>query len=385
MMIDALRSVSPLFEPFQLKGLALRNRIVLPPMSFHAGRDGVPGEDVMDYYRKRAEGGAGLLLTEGIYVDHPVASDKTHALRFTDKALPAWAELARRIHEAGGLIMPQLFHDGLMYDQVEMVKGREVAYDPAKGQMGPSGYIYPGVQVKEEMTQAEIDGAIDAFARGGENAKRHGFDGVELHGAHGYFIDQFFWEETNKRTDGYGGSIRNRARFAEEIVAEIRRRVGPEFPILMRLSQWKLQDYGAKIARSPQELEELLAPLVDAGVDMFDCSQRRYWLPEFPGSELNLAGWIRKISGKPAITVGSVGLSADMTQSFEAAMDAEIVNLDRLMERFERDEFDLVAVGRAQIADPEWTNKVQEGRTGELRKFSVSILAQSPGNADVLR
>lgn len=385
-MTEGSRPVQPLFEPFRLKNLELRNRIVLPPMSFHAGREGVPGQDVIDYYRKRAEGGAGLLLTEGIYVDHSAASDKDHVLRFhTDAALQAWGTLAGQVHEAGGLIMPQLFHNGLMYDQVEMVKGREVSYDPAKGEIGPSGYIHPGVKVRDEMTQAEIDGAIDAFARGGENAKRLGFDGVEIHGAHGYLVDQFFWEKTNMRGDGYGGSIRNRARFAEDIVREIRRRVGPDFPILMRLSQWKLQDYGAKVANDPQELEALLAPLIDAGVDMFDGSQRRYWLPEFPGSDLNFAGWIKKISGKPVITVGSVGLSADMTQSFESVMDAEIVNLDRLMERFGRDEFDLVAVGRALIADAEWPNKIREGRTSELRKFSVSILAQSPGNADVLR
>ena len=160
------------------------------------------------------------------------------------------------------------------------------------------------------MSQREIDSVIDAFARGAEDAKRLGFDGAEIHGAHGYLVDQFFWDKLNQRTDGYGGTMRNRARFAAEIVAEARRRVGSDFPILMRISQWKLQDYGAKVATTPQELQDWVEPLVDAGVDVIDCSQRRYWQPEFAGSTLNLAGWVKKISGKPTIAVGSVGTSS---------------------------------------------------------------------------
>ena len=134
--------------------------------------------------------------------------------------------------------------------------------------------------------------------------------------AHGYLIDQFFWSPLNQRTDRYGGSPRARGQFGAEVVAECRRRVGPDFPILLRISDWKLIDYRRRLAENPQELEELLAPLVDAGVDLFDCSQRRFWEPTFAGSDLNLAGWTKKVTGVPTMTVGSVGLDCDLMESF---------------------------------------------------------------------
>src|SRR5690606_37179672 len=121
--------------------------------------------------------------------------------------------------------------------------------------------------------------------------------------AHGYLIDQFLWHVPNRRMDGYGGSAVNRARLAVEIVQECRRRVGPDFPLLIRLSQWKTTDYTAKLGETPQELEALLCPIADAGVDLIDCSQRRFWQPEFDGSDMNFAGWTKKLTGKPTMSV----------------------------------------------------------------------------------
>jgi 2,4-dienoyl-CoA reductase-like NADH-dependent reductase (Old Yellow Enzyme family) len=217
------------------------------------------------------------------------------------------------------------------------------------------------------MTESDIADVIAGFAKSAGYAKQLGFDGVEIHGAHGYVIDQFFWDGTNQRDDLYGGSLEARTRFAAEIVEAVRDAVGRDFPLLLRFSQWKQQDFGAKLARDPGELERFLAPLVDAGVDCFHCSTRRFWEPEFPetGSDLNLAGWTKRISGKATITVGSVGLTEDFITAYRT-QGAETAGIDRLLEMLARGDFDLVAVGRALIANPEWPNKVRAGKFDEL-------------------
>jgi 2,4-dienoyl-CoA reductase-like NADH-dependent reductase (Old Yellow Enzyme family) len=187
-------------------------------------------------------------------------------------------------------------------------------------------------------------------------------------------IDQFFWHPTNQRTDGYGGqTLVERTRFAAELVRAVRMAVGPDFPISLRISQWKLQDYAAKLATTPQEMEAWLVPLVEAGVDIFHCSQRRFWEPEFTGSDLNFAGWVKKLTGKSTITVGSIGLSGDFIAAFQGEKAAPS-SLDELLRRFDRGDFDLVAVGRSLITDAGWARKIREGRSSELRGFSKEAL-----------
>jgi 2,4-dienoyl-CoA reductase-like NADH-dependent reductase (Old Yellow Enzyme family) len=225
------------------------------------------------------------------------------------------------------------------------------------------------------MAQADIDAAIESFAAAAVLAQRLGCDGVEIHGAHGYLLDQFFWSTTNQRSDRYGGGLERRGRFAVEVVQEIRRRVGPSFPVLLRFSQWKQLDYDAKLFTSPDELTRFLRPLVDAGVDVFHCSTRRFWDPAFTGSDLTLAGWTRKLSGRPTIAVGSVTLGNDFKspqgKQFAAIDQAAI---DRLEDFLARGEFDLVAVGRALLANPDWVRTVAERGAEALQPFSRDML-----------
>jgi 2,4-dienoyl-CoA reductase-like NADH-dependent reductase (Old Yellow Enzyme family) len=223
------------------------------------------------------------------------------------------------------------------------------------------------------MTRRDLDDVIGAFAEAAAAAERIGFDGVELHGAHGYLIDQFLWAGTNRRTDAYGGDPVARTRFAAEIVAAVRETVSPGFPVIFRYSQWKQDAYDARLAETPEALEAILAPLAEAGVDAFHASTRRYWIPEFEGSDLNLAGWTRKLTGRPAITVGSVGLDGDFIRTF-AGEGAPVQGIDNLLDRLERDEFDLVAVGRALLQDPEWAAKVLGGRFEELEPYDTAAL-----------
>jgi 2,4-dienoyl-CoA reductase-like NADH-dependent reductase (Old Yellow Enzyme family) len=226
------------------------------------------------------------------------------------------------------------------------------------------------------MTENDITDTIAAFGRAAADAKRLGFDCLELHGAHGYLIDQFFWDGLNQRTDAYGGNdLTSRSRLAVELVQEVRRQVGEDFVISLRLSQWKQQDYEVKLAHTPQELATWLTPLADAGVDIFHCSQRRFWEPEFEheNSDLNFAGWVKKLTGKTTITVGSVGLSGEFLAGF-AGEASEPRSLDELLRRLDRQDFDLVAVGRQLIVDPNWVENIRHGRTADLKGYSREAL-----------
>jgi 2,4-dienoyl-CoA reductase-like NADH-dependent reductase (Old Yellow Enzyme family) len=362
---------NPLFSPFQHKSLSLPNRIVMAPMTRSKSPGGVPAEDVAAYYRLRAEGGVGLIITEGTTVDRDGASNNENIPNFHAPAsVEGWRRVVEEVHAAGGKIAPQIWHQGMM-------RKPGTGPVPEAKSDGPSGLSASGKQVAEPMTDADIADTIEAFAKGAGLAKDIGFDAVELHGAHGYLVDQFFWDRSNLRDDAYGGDIKQRTRFAADIISAIRTRVGPDYVIIHRFSQWKQQDYGARLAQTPDELAAFLEALVDAGVDIFHCSTRRFWEPEFDGSELNLAGWTKKLTGKPTITVGSVGLrGSDFINSFkgESSEVADLDDLAALETRIESGEFDLVAVGRALVTNPDWALKVRDRRFAELAPYSPSAL-----------
>ena len=369
---------SGLFTPFQLGKHTLPGRLVFPPMGLQVCENGIPGEAAADYYARRAQGGASVVFTEGVYIDHPSSGDNPLLGRFSgEDAFPAWRRVADRVHAAGGLAIPELWHVGLIYSGVAKLAGEELAYRPELGQVSPSGYIDPASKVCDGMTQGEIDEVIAAYARGAAKAVELGFDGVEIHAAHGYLPDQFFWKALNHRTDKYGGSPRARGQFAADVAAACRAEMREGMPLVMRISNWKMVDFDARIADTPQELEELLAPAVEAGVDLFDCSQRRFWEPCFDdGSDLNLAGWVKKVTGVPTCTIGSIGLDSDFFVSLGEGRTSErdLTRLDDLMRRFDRGDFDLVAVGRAMIAEPDWPKIVQRGALDELKAFTPKAL-----------
>jgi 2,4-dienoyl-CoA reductase-like NADH-dependent reductase (Old Yellow Enzyme family) len=361
-------ATNALFKPYSHGNLSLTNRIVMAPMTRQFSPNGVPTPDVAAYYKRRAQGGTGLIITEGTTVNDNVATMDANIPQFHgEQALSGWKTVVDEVHSVGGKIMPQLWHVG-------MARVAEKAPFPDLPSAGPSGLFKPRKQGAEPMTVQHIESVIAAFAQAAADAKSIGMDGIEIHGAHGYLIDQFFWEGTNQRSDSWGGSMENRGRFAVEIIKAIRAATGPDFPIILRYSQWKQQDYTARLAHSPQELEQFLIPLSEAGVDVFHCSQRRYWENEFEGSNLNLAGWTKKLTGKPTITVGSVGLNDDFFGAFKG-QDSSTRSVDDLLERLDAGEFDLVAVGRALLQDPNWANKIKENRTDELEQYSGKALS----------
>ena len=361
--------VKALFEPFRLGNLELPTRVVMAPMTRSFSPGGVPNSKVIEYYRRRAAAGVGLIITEGTTVNHPAANGYPNVPRFYgEDALAGWKKVVDAVHAEGGRIVPQLWHVGNVRKLGTEPDGDVPGY-------GPMEKLKDGKEVVHGMTQADIDNVIAAFAQAARDAQSIGMDGVEIHGAHGYLIDQFFWEGSNQRTDGYGGSLANRSRFAIELIKAVRAAVGPDFPIILRFSQWKQQDYSARLVLTPEALGEFLQPLSDAGVDIFHCSTRRFWEPEFDGSDLNLAGWTRQLTGKPTITVGSVGLDGEFLQ-FMVNTDkvAKPADLGALLTRLNNQEFDLVAVGRALLVDPDWAVKVRDGRQEDILPFSREAL-----------
>lgn len=342
----------------------------MAPMTRSFSPGGVPTADVAAYYSRRAAAEVGLILSEGTVIDRVSSSNDPNIPHFYgDRALAGWKEVIHNVHHAGGSMGPQIWHMGIM-------DNHQSGWLPSAPFEGPSALNRPGFSNGVAMTQTDIEEAVKAYGKAAAAAKRLGFDCVEVHGAHGYLIDQFFWEGTNNRSDNYGGkTLAERTRFAVEVIKEVRRQVGADFTIILRLSQWKPADYTFQLAKTPQEMDTWLQPLVDAGVDIFHCSQRRFWEPEFEGSDLNFAGWAKKITGKSTITVGSVGLSGEFLAAFKGE-SSEPSSLEELLRRMDRGDFDLVAVGRPLLADPNWVRKIREERTTELKGFSRAALMQ---------
>jgi 2,4-dienoyl-CoA reductase-like NADH-dependent reductase (Old Yellow Enzyme family) len=285
--------VDALFQPFRLKSLELKNRVVMAPMTRSFSPTGVPGENVAAYYRRRAESEVGLILSEGTVIDRPASRNDPDVPFFHgEEALAGWKRVIDEVHDVGGRMGPQIWHTG-------SVVSVRTEWTPPAPVESPSGLIAPDQPRGDVMSDEAIADTIAAFARAAGDAKRLGFDVVEIHGAHGYLLDQFFWNGTNERTDRFGGAtLKERARFAAEVVKSVREAVGPAFPVILRLSQWKQQDLAARLAETPAALADWLVPLVEAGADVLHCSQRRFWEPEFPEIDgeagLNFAGWAKK-------------------------------------------------------------------------------------------
>jgi len=360
--------VSSLFEPLSIKRLRIKNRFVMAPMTRAFSPNGIPTPDVAAYYQRRAASDVGLIVSEGTVVERPASKNNPGVPHFFGEALPAWQEVIARVHAAGGKMAPQLWHVGAQRD------ARHADWQPVPID-SPSGLAGPDKHSGEPMSDAAIQDTITAFQSAAAAACRLGFDAVELHGAHGYLIDQFFWRGTNLREDSWGGTtLRDRTRFAVEIVKRVREVMPADMPLILRLSQWKIGHFDIKLADTPEDLRNWLEPLAEAGVDVFHCSQRRYWEPEFAGSDLNFAGWAKKLTGKTTITVGSVGLSGEFIGSFRGE-SSQASGIDEVIRRLERGDFDLVAVGRALLGDPAWVQKIRDGRGEELQAFEPSALA----------
>ena len=350
-----------LFEPYKLKGLILRNRLVMAPMTRNKSPGGIPTDEVVAYYERRARGEVGLIITEGVEVSHDSSSAYPDVPRLDSiKARDGWKKVVEAIKKNDGAVIAQLWHCGGF---------RKKGMGPVPEVPGftASGLTRPEKNVAHAMDLDDIQQVIDAYAQDAKWCEEIGFDGVEIHGAHGYLIDNFFWSGTNKREDLYGGDLENRSQLATDITAAIRAKVSKEFIVGLRFSQWKQQDYEARLASTPEELKRVLTSPCEAGLDYVHSSMRRFWESEFDDSDDNLATWTKRITGLPTISVGSVALDGDF---IDMSAPASPVSIDKSIEDISSEKYDMVAVGRALLADPEWVIKIREGRLEDITPYS---------------
>lgn len=363
-MMDA--TIAPLFEPLAVSGLNLPNRIAMAPMTRRMvaeGDRGVPTPAMVGYYARRAEGGVGLIITEGTAIDDRHAFDTpTVPGIWSEDHVAAWRRVTDAVHAAGdgrSTIALQLWHTGRH-------GSNPIAPSPIAAPNRGGGFK----PTPREMTPDDLRQVKDAFVRGAANARHAGFDAVEVHGAHGYLLESFVSPATNQRRDEYGGSAENRRLYPLEIVRALRAELGAQFPIIYRFSQWKVEDPNAIIFHDAEALGEFVRALSDAGVTMLHASTANAVEPAFAGSTLTLAGWARELSGLPTIAVGRVSVSSSMNDT----EPVQVTDPRPAAELIVRGEADLVAVGRALIANPDWPKVVRAGRWRELKPYSRELL-----------
>ena len=354
-----------LFDEYKLKNLILRNRVVMAPMTRNQSPGGIPTNDVISYYARRAKAEVGLIITEGIEVSHIASSAYPNVPRLdTNKAREGWKKVVEGIKNNNGAVIAQLWHCG-GFRKLGMQPNPEVPGYTA------SGLVKPGKKVAHEMTLQDIKETIDAYASDAKICQELGFDGVEIHGAHGYLIDNFLWGGTNIREDSYGGSIQKRSQFVSDIIKAVKENVSDQFIVGLRFSQWKQHDFSAKLASTPDDLKKILMPPVEAGLDFLHSSMRRFWESEFEGSDENLAYWTKKISNIPTIGVGSVGLDSDF---IDMTAPATPTSIDKALDDIKKQKYDLIAVGRALLSDYEWVVKMKEGRLNDVIPYTKDAL-----------
>lgn len=365
-----MNSLTPLFSPLSIRGVQIRNRFMMPAMQRGFVRNSIPTDQMVEYLRSRGAGGVGLIISESCGVEHPSAYWQDVFCYLTRDSLGQWRKLVDAVKGTGARFLMQLWHPGSLR---EVNANSPFARYPT---LSPSGLIQEGRTNGRAISRQELDDVKAAYVRAAEHAISLGADGVEIHAAHGYFLDQFLWHETNRREDEYGGgTLAERARYPAEIVAAIRAVAGPNFVISFRLSQFKEVDYGASIANSPESLGELLSIIKSSGADCFNASSRKYYKPEWPDRDpiLGWAGWTKFLTDSVVISVGSVGLSSDIFEDLLDNKNPELRmarDLQDIVRRISANEFDLIGIGRAHIANADFVKKVYEQRLDDIIVFN---------------
>ena len=341
-----IMSYCNLMSPIKIKTMEIRNRVMMTPMGTNlANPDGSISEEHKNYYKLRAKGGVGLIVVENVCVDFPLGSNGTSQLRLDhDMFIPHMYELTEEVHSWGAKISIQINHAG-------------AAAMPSRiGGQGVSASDIPcktGGFVPRALSTEEVYDLVKKFAIASKRAQMAGFDSVEIHAGHSYMVNQFISPITNHRTDEFGGNAENRARFLKLILEETRKLVGPNFPIMIRISADELLPGGNTLADTLDWL-----PYVDENVDLYNVSAGlndsmelmidKGYLPD--GWKRYLSKAVKEKTGKPVIISGNIR-DPKVAEDIVASGDA-----------------DIVAMGRSFIADPEWCNKVMEGREEEIRK-----------------
>ncbi len=338
----AMNNLKHVLEPIRIRSLELSNRVVMAPMATSLGNaDSSVSDELVAYIRRRAQSGTGLIIPEYISVMENGVATPTSLGIWDDRFIPGFARLCDAVHEEGGKICLQLHHCG-----------RETMYKLQTGEaFGPSAIASFLFGIKpREMTKDDIRDLISAYGAAAVRARKAGADAVEVHSAHGYLLNQFLCGHANQRSDEYGGDMHARSRIHREVLQEVRKQVGDDFPILLRISvEENLHVPGGYTV---EDIQPIIPALVEAGADVIDVSFATQGLPpagfsapfeDAPGFKAHLARKIKDVVDVPVISVG---------RYTDPALADEVIA---------RGDADLVAFGRQHLSDPDFLKNARQG------------------------
>lgn len=335
-----------IFEPLTIRRMTMKNRIMMTPMGTNYGeQSGEMSFLHINYYEQRARGGTGLIMVENANVDYPLGSNGTTQLRIDhDNYLPRLFKLTETVHKHGACIGIQINHAGASAQsartQMQPVSASDI---PSKA----------GGEIPRPLEKEEILQIVKKYGQAAKRAQAAGFDTVEIHAGHSYLISQFLSPLTNHRTDEFGGSAENRARFARMVLEEVRAQVGPHFPIFVRISADEFLEGGNTLEDTLDYLQYFQeeADVVDVSAGLNSSIQYQIdanYLPD--GWRSYMAKAVKERYGKPCVTTGNIR-NPQVAEDILAKGDADIIGM-----------------GRGLIADPDWVNKVEFGDVCDIRK-----------------
>lgn len=343
------------FSPFPLKNYRLKNRLGVAPMTrMSSPGDSIPRKDVLEFLVRRATNGAAIVFTEGIVTDYESAQGYPRQARFlTQPQINAWKPVVKSIQDAGTVAIAQLFHCGRVAWPEVNPAGRIVAPSAiVPKQKNPlTGKPYP---VPDEMSRFDIEHVVNGFVETAKGAIAAGFDGVEIHGAHGYLITQFLSSYSNGRKDDYGGPVENRFRLARDIIRAVRPVVPADHLLTFRISNWGIADMEVSLFQSKEEWQEMIRLLSAEPVDAISVSTYRYADKAF-GTDKTMAGLTREVTKLPLMICGQIH---DRATCEDALKDA-----------------DIALSAKSMLLNPNWVEEVRQGKKLPLHKSSEANIA----------
>jgi 2,4-dienoyl-CoA reductase-like NADH-dependent reductase (Old Yellow Enzyme family) len=344
-----------LFSTFKIKGHALKNRIGVAPMTrISSPGDSIPRKDVLDFLVRRAQKDVAVIFTEAIVTDYESAQGYPKQSRMlTQRQINAWKPVVKAIQEAGSVAVMQMFHCGRIAIPELNPVGRIIAPSPvAPKQNNPiTGKPYP---IPDEMSVFDIEHVIKGFAETAKGAVAAGFDGIEIHGAHGYLINQFLSTYSNHREDDYGGSVENRFRFAKQIIEAVAAVLPADRFLSFRISNWGVADSQVSLFGAKEEWQQMIGFLDESRVDVISVSTQNFSDKAF-GTDKNMAQLTREVTIKPLMICGRI---YDRATADEAIRDA-----------------DIVLSGKSLLLNPDWVADIRENKPLNPRTYEESNVA----------
>ena len=337
--------LSSLFSPFKINQCVIPNRLVIPAMctTYNIDNDGTCHERFAAYMERRAKGGWGLIVTGNFPVTEHAMNKPNMGALYADRQIPGFKAMTDRIHSHGSKIFVQLYHAGRQSNR------RGAGAQP----VAPSSIPCPlNREMPAELTREQIHEIVEGFGDAAVRARAAGFDGVEVHGAHGYLLSEFISSNTNKRVDEYGGCLTNKMRIIKEVIDNIRSKVGPDYPVNIRISASECIPGG----REACESRAMFKLIEEYGYDAIHVSSGVYGNDGIIGSMFRAQGWI-----------------ADFARQAKQAVSIPVITVNRITDPIQAEELiedgyaDFVAMGRASIADPDLPNKARDGSFDEIR------------------